>query len=140
MKRTPENLGFSPEDMSRLVSMAQEHYAPDEFSQEVQKHLEAMGAIEPTESDQESAREENQAEAISDLSEGTKPPVPAPGSKTIPKNPPVMKDATAPPIPGAPPGDDNRSAQIAGTNAVAQTPKKKSSLPSKAPNWDEDLK
>jgi hypothetical protein len=38
-----------------------------------------------------------QQSAISNISEGASPIIPAPGSRTIPKNPPVMKDATVPP-------------------------------------------
>jgi hypothetical protein len=50
-----------------------------------------------TPDDKQNAREMQRQSAISNISEGASPIIPAPSSRTIPKNPPVMKDAMVPP-------------------------------------------
>jgi hypothetical protein len=126
--RTPQDLGFTPQDAAMFSSMGGEE--PDPFDLEFHRHLEKLGVVEhehgigfgefPTAmdaTDTQNAQQMARHEAISDISEGAKPPIPSPGQKP-------MTDVAVPPTSGTP----------------METPKKKAKgLPSKTPDWN-DLK
>jgi hypothetical protein len=86
-------------------------------------------AMEAT--DTANAREMEQHQAIENIASCSPPVIPAPMKQPA-------KDVAVPPIPGAPTGQDgDRTSQIAGGNATAQTPRKKSKLPAKNPDFSD---
>ena len=137
---------------------AQQMHSPGEFADEVQRHIAArQGRVQgdaPTNWADIAAKEGNelpedpatagqaaldqsemaQKEAIQNVAdEGNPPVIPAPGSKTVPKNP--MTDAQVPPTSAK--GTGIGSVQVAGGTATAQESPKKSKLPSKTPRWED---
>ena len=72
MAKKPDFKGLDPSHVEYLTSHAQEMHGPDDFDEEVQKHLDAM-ASEPNEAENEV--QENK-QAIRNLSFSPKPPQP----------------------------------------------------------------
>jgi hypothetical protein len=125
MAKRPDTRGFDDAHIAYLTHHAQEMHGPDDFINEVQQHLDRLGAVEPTGEDQQGAEQMQSKEAIQNVAEGGNPPViPAEGSRTISKNPPsLMTDTDVPPVAGA--GKKaGGSVQVAGGNLASQMPKK----------------
>jgi hypothetical protein len=72
MAKTPDTKGFDPSHIEFLTHHAQQMHGPDSFDDEVQSHLDAMES-EPNEAQ---AEEQENKQAIRNLSFSPKPPQP----------------------------------------------------------------
>jgi hypothetical protein len=86
--------GFSPQEAEFLTHQAQEHFGPDDFDQEVQRHIDQWATPDVG----YGLRQESQKEAISALSQG-EPPI-EPATPPEPPKKPTLKGINKIPFEG----------------------------------------